>query len=50
MEGNLEKLKSIYDAIKSSASSDIYVDYPIILINTNSPEFEMITERNDEGK
>lgn len=47
---NEEPRTRIIRAIKSSASSDIYVDYPIILINTNSQEFEIITERNDEGK
>ena len=39
----------IVKAIKSSAASDIYVDYPIILTNTESTEFEIVTEKN-EGK
>lgn len=37
----------IVKAIKASAVSDIYVDYPIILTNTESTEFEIITERNE---
>lgn len=44
--------KRIISAIKASAANDIYVDYPIILSNTDDTEFEIITERNekDEGK
>ena len=37
----------IVKAIKSSATSDIYVDYPIILSDTESTEFEIITERSE---
>ena len=39
----------IVKAIKSSAACDIYVDYPIILTDTETGEFEIITEKN-EGK
>ena len=38
----------IVKAIKASAASDIYVDYPIILTNTMDTEFEVITERNEK--
>ena len=36
----------IIKAIKSSAASDIYVDYPIVLANTKDTEFDVITETN----
>ena len=39
----------IVKAIKSSAASDIYVDYPIILSDTEDGDFEIVTEKN-EGK
>ena len=39
----------IVKAIKASAAADIYVDYPIILTDTENGEFEIITEKN-EGK
>lgn len=39
----------IVKAIKASAAADIYVDYPIILTDTEYGEFEIITEKN-EGK
>ena len=39
----------IVKAIKASAAADIYVDYPIILTDTESTEFEIVTEKN-EGK
>ena len=39
----------IIKAIKCSAASDIYVDYPIIVTDTESTDFEIITEKN-EGK
>ena len=39
----------IVKAIKSSATADIYVDYPIILTDTEEGEFEIITEKT-EGK
>ena len=34
----------IVKAIKSSATHDIYVDYPIILVNTETTEFKVLTE------
>ena len=34
----------IVKAIKSSAAHDIYVDYPIILVNTETTEFKVLTE------
>ena len=39
----------IIKAIKASAASDIYVDYPIIITDTDKREFDVITE-NDEHK
>lgn len=39
----------IIKAIKASAASDIYVDYPIILTNSKTTDFEIINE-NDEKK
>lgn len=47
-EGDNPK-ERIVKAIKASAASDIYVDYPIILTDTEGTEFEIITEKN-EGK
>lgn len=47
-EGQTPK-ERIVKAIKSSAACDIYVDYPIILTDTENGEFEVITEKN-EGK
>ena len=38
----------IVKAIKASAASDIYVDYPIILVDTKHGEFEIITEDNEQ--
>lgn len=38
----------IVKAIKASAASDIYVDYPIVLTNTETTEFEVITEKNEK--
>ena len=38
----------IVKAIKASAASDIYVDYPIILTNTETTEFDVITENNEK--
>jgi len=38
----------IIKAIKSSAANDIYVDYPIIITSTDTGEFEVITETNEE--
>ena len=43
--------KRIVRAIKASAANDIYVDYPIILTNTDTTEFQVIYERQeDESK
>ena len=39
--------KRIVKAIKSSAASDIYVDYPIILTDTKDTNFEIITEKDE---
>lgn len=39
--------RRIVKAIKSSAASDIYVDYPIILTDTDKCEFEVITEKTE---
>ena len=39
----------VIKAIKSSAASDIYVDYPIVVTDTKSTSFRVITE-NDEHK
>ena len=38
----------IIKAIKASAASDIYVDYPIILSDTETTEFDVITEQNEK--
>ena len=38
----------IIKAIKASAASDIYVDYPIILTDSESTEFEVITEADEK--
>lgn len=38
----------IVKAIKSSAASDIYVDYPIIIADTENTEFEIINEKDEE--
>jgi ATP-dependent protease HslVU (ClpYQ) peptidase subunit len=44
-----EDIKSrIVKAIRASAASDIYVDYPIILTDTAKTEFEIITEDNED--
>lgn len=42
-----EPIPRIIKAIKASASNDIYVDYPIIITDTNSTEFSVITEKNE---
>lgn len=36
----------IVKAIKCSAATDIYVDYPIVLLDTSEQEFEIIVEDN----
>ena len=38
----------IIKAIKASAASDIYVDYPIILSDTDSTKFEVINETDEK--
>lgn len=38
----------IIRAIKASAASDIYVDYPIIISNTSSTQFKVVTEDNED--
>lgn len=47
-EGEDPKLR-IIKAIKASAASDIYVDYPIVLSDTGSTKFDVVTE-TDEHK
>ena len=47
-EGESPK-ERIVKAIKASAAADIYVDYPIILIDTEETKFEVVTEK-DEAK
>ena len=47
-EGQSPK-ERIVKAIKSSAATDIYVDYPIILVDTEYGKFEIVTEKT-EGK
>ena len=42
-----EPRERIVKAIKASAAADIYVDYPIILTDTECGEFEIITEKNE---
>ena len=39
----------IIKAIKASAAADIYVDYPIILTDTKSGEFDVITEKSEDN-
>ena len=39
----------IIKAIKASAANDLYVDYPIILTNTETTEFEVITEKTEKS-
>ena len=41
-----DPIKRILDAIKSSATHDIYVDYPIIVSNTESGEFKVYYEKD----
>ena len=45
-EGEKPK-ERIVKAIKASAAADIYVDYPIILTDTENGEFEIVTEKNE---
>lgn len=39
----------IIKAIKASAANDLYVDYPIILTNTETTDFEVITEKTEKS-
>lgn len=41
-----DPVSRIIKAIRSSAAHDIYVDYPIVLSNTNDTSFSVITENN----
>ncbi len=43
----LSPKERIVKAIKSSAATDIYVDYPIILTDTENGEFEIVTEKSE---
>ena len=43
-----DPVKRILDAIKSSAAHDIYVDYPIVITDTESTDFKVFYE-NDVG-
>ena len=45
-EGQNSKSR-IVKAIKASAASDIYVDYPIIITDTNTTKFEIVTEDSE---
>ena len=45
---NQDPTQIIIKAIKSSAVADIYVDYPIILTNTEETNFDIITEQNEQ--
>lgn len=37
----------IVKAIKASCSNDLYIDYPIILTNTKTREYDVITKENE---
>lgn len=41
-----DPVKRIQDAIKSSAAHDIYVDYPIVITDTESTEFKVFYEND----
>ena len=45
----LKPEERIIKAIKASAASDIYVDYPIIITNTVDQRFDIITQDNEES-
>ncbi len=45
---NEEPKTRILKAIKASAVSDIYVDYPIIISDSEQTEFEIIYEKDDK--
>ena len=44
-----EPFSRIVKAIKASAASDIYVDYPIVVSDTQTTEFEVINEDTNEN-
>ena len=46
-EGEQPKTR-IIKAIKASAASDIYVDYPIVVSDTKNTDFEVITETDEK--
>lgn len=46
-EGQSPK-ERIIKAIKASVASDIYVDYPIIISDTETTDFEIVTEKNED--
>lgn len=39
----------IVKAVKASAAADVYVDYPIILTDTLTTEFTVVTEKNERS-
>lgn len=39
----------IVKAVKASAAADVYVDYPIILTDTMTTEFAVVTEKNERS-
>lgn len=39
----------IIKAIKASAASDIYVDYPIVLANTEDNDFKIVMEKDEKA-
>jgi ATP-dependent protease HslVU (ClpYQ) peptidase subunit len=41
-----DPIKRIQDAIKSSATHDIYVDYPIVISSTENTEFKVFYEKD----
>lgn len=41
-----DPIKRIQNAIKSSATHDIYVDYPIVISNTKNTEFQIFYEKD----
>jgi len=43
-----EPVSRIIRAIKASAANDIYVDYPIIITDTETNKFAVITEKNEK--
>ena len=45
---NDEPKARIVKAIKASAASDIYVDYPIVLTDSETTEFEVINETDEK--